>query len=211
MDSPHELTVVIGTPKSLAKSAMDPKRAMMSDAFMRRSPTIFGGLVQGEITKWVVDETYDMRQPDVMFDTDELLARLNHKGVKNVDIARVLGLPDSRVPEIKRKDRALKLDEAVKLVRAFGLEQDQSALPLPDPVLRLVVRYIASELAVPLEANEHRLEELTADIRAFGEFVADPKVRRSIDAAEGFFRAMHLRRPKAAVEARPENGPVPAP
>lgn len=144
-----------------------------------------------------------------MFDTEELLARLKQKGVKNVEIARALGLPDSRVPEIRRKDRALKLDEAVKLVRAFGLEQDQAASPLPDPVLRLLVRYIASELSVPLDQNEARLAELTADLRAFAEFVADPKVRRSIDAAEGFFRAMHLRRPKAGAEAPQGNDPRP--
>jgi hypothetical protein len=142
-----------------------------------------------------------------MFDTDELLARLAYKKVKNADIARALGLPDSRVPEIKRKDRALKLDEAVKLVRAFGLEQDQAAVPLSAPVLRLLVRYIGSELGVNLEANEARLVELTEDIRAFAEFVADPKVRRSIDAAEGFFRAMHLRRPRVDIEAPPENDP----
>jgi hypothetical protein len=188
---------------------MEPKSAMMSDAFMRRSPTIFGGLVQAQITKWVVEGSDELRQSTGMFDTDELLARLHQKGVKNIEIARALGLPDSRVPEIKRKDRALKLDEAVKLVRAFELEQDQAAAPLPDPVLRLLVRYIASELAVPLEANEARLEELTADVQAFSEFVADPKVRRSVDAAEGFFRAMHLRRPKSGAITPPGNDPQP--
>ncbi len=182
---------------------------MMSDAFMRQSPTIFGGLVQGQITKWVVEDSYDLRQPMGMFDTDELLARLDQKGIKNIQMARALGLPDSRIPEIKRKDRALKLDEAVKLVRAFELEQDQAALPIPAPVLRLLVRYIASALLVPLEGNEDRLEELTADVRAFGEFVVDPKVRRSVDAAEGFFRAMHLRRPKADIEVPQGNDPRP--
>lgn len=143
-----------------------------------------------------------------MFDTDELLERLKAKRVKNVEIARALGLPDSRVPEIKRKDRALKLDEAVKLVRAFGLEQDQAAIPLPAPIVRLLVRYIAAELGAPLAENEARLEELTADVRAFAEFVADPKVRRSIDAAEGFFRAMHLRKPSDAAAPR-GNDPQP--
>jgi hypothetical protein len=165
--------------------------------------------VQGEITKWVVDESYDLRQPSSMFDTDELLARLEQKKVKNIEIARALGLPDSRVPEIKRKDRALKLDEAVKLVRTFALEQDQAAAPLPAQVLRLLVRYIASELGVQLEANADRLEELTADVRAFAEFVVDPKVRRSVDAAEGFFRAMHLRRPNVDAGVPPESDPRP--
>lgn len=166
--------------------------------------------MQGDITKWVVEESYDLRQPQTMFDTDELLARLQQKRVKNVEIARALGLPDSRVPEIKRKDRALKLDEAVKLVRTFGLEQDQAATPLPVPIVRLLVRYIAAELHVSLAENDPHLEELTADVRAFAEFVADPRVRRSIEAAEGFFRAMHLRRPKVDAEGPQGNGPDPA-
>lgn len=166
--------------------------------------------MQASITKWVVEESYGLRQPASMFDTDELLARLKQKRVKNIEIARALNLPDSRVPEIKRKDRALKLDEAVKLVRAFGLEQDQAAVPLPAPVVRLLVRYIASALASPLEEIDPRLEELTADVQAFAEFVADSKVRRSIEAAEGFFRAMHLRRPKVDVAAPRETDPRPA-
>lgn len=145
-----------------------------------------------------------------MFDTDELLARLEQMGVRNVDIARALGLPDSRVPEIKRKDRALKLDEAVKLVRAFGLEQDQAALALPVSVLRLLVRYIARELDVPLEGKEDHLEDLVADLRAFSAFVADPKVRSSVEAAEGFFQAMRLRRPRAASATRKGSDPLPS-
>jgi hypothetical protein len=145
-----------------------------------------------------------------MFDTDELLTRLRERNVKNVDIARALDLPDSRVPEIKDKRRALKLDEAVKLVRAFQLEQDQAASPLPPQVLRLLVRYIALQLGVPLETDDPQVEELAADLRAFSAFVADPKVRRSIEAAEGFFEAMRLRRPRADKEARQESDPQPA-
>lgn len=142
-----------------------------------------------------------------MFDTDELLARLEQKGVKNIEIARALGLPDSRVPEIKRKDRSLKLDEAVKLVQAFGLEQDRSAVPLPPAVLRLVVQYVGMRLGAP-EPRIHSLAgELTEDLRAFSEFASDPKVRRSIEAAEGFFRAMLLRRPGVESEAQAESDP----
>lgn len=166
--------------------------------------------MQAQITKWVVEPSYDLRQPAAMFDTEELLARLRQKGVKNIEIARALGLPDSRVPEIKRKDRALKLDEAVKLVRTFGLEQDQAAVPLPAPVVRLLVRYIAAELSAPLEGNDPRLEELTEDVRAFAEFVADPKVRRSIEAAEGFFRAMTLRQRRAGAATPQGSDPRPA-
>lgn len=144
-----------------------------------------------------------------MFDTDELLARLEQRGVRNIEIAKALNLPDSRVPEIKRKDRALKLDEAVKLVRAFQLESDQAALPLPDPILRLIVRFVALQLGTRLEEDDPRLEEIAEVLRAFSAFASNPKVRRSVEAAEGFFQAMILRRPKSEVEAQPENGPEP--
>jgi hypothetical protein len=83
-----------------------------------------------------------------MLDTDELLARLADKGIRNVDIARVLELPDSRVPEIKRKDRRLTLDEGVKLVRAFELEQENRRTPIPVATLRLIVRYVAEEVGI---------------------------------------------------------------
>jgi hypothetical protein len=134
-----------------------------------------------------------------VLDTDQILAALDEKGVRNVDIARTLGLPDSRIPEIKRKERKLSLDEGVKLARAFELEPGQAVQPLPPAVSRLVVRYVAEELgAAP---DDSRLEELSEDLRAFSEFVADPKVRRSLEAAESFFQAMRFRRPKVAKEA----------
>jgi hypothetical protein len=58
---------------------------------------------------------------------------------------------------------------------------------------------VAEELgAAP---DDSRLEELSEDLRAFSEFVADPKVRRSLEAAESFFQAMRFRRPKVAKEA----------
>jgi hypothetical protein len=152
-----------------------------------------------------VDETKALSQLDRVLDTDELLARLLERGIKNVEIAKALDLPDSRVPEIRRKDRALKLDEAVKLVRAFGLEQDFRADPLPASIMRLVVQYVAAELGVRL-ANQH-LEDLSEDVRAFFEYVADPKVRQSVGAAELFFQAIRLRRPKPAGATPPGNGP----
>jgi hypothetical protein len=150
--------------------------------------------------------SYALRQSGAVLDTDELLARLKEKGIRNVDIARVLGLPDSRIPEIRKKGRKLTLDEGAKLVRAFGLEPSPEAVPLPAPILRLAVRYLATEFGHSQE-DEEKLEELIADIQAFSEFVADPKVRRSVEAAEGFFQAMRLRRRSPAREAPSETDP----
>lgn len=151
----------------------------------------------------VVDGKTTVRHPRRVLDTDELLAGLKAKGIKNVEIAKALGLPDSRIPEIRRKERALKLDEAVKLVRAFGLEREFEGSPLPASVTRLVVRYLALELGA--EPTNQQLEDLTQDVLAFGEFVSDPRVRRSVEAAEGFFRALQLRRPAPEAGARPKS------
>lgn len=179
----------------------------MSEAVMAHLPTPIVGFSQPHPTKWVVALSYALRQSGAVLDTEELLTKLKEKRVRNVEIARVLGLPDSRIPEIFRKERALKLDEGAKLVRAFGLEPSPEAMPLPAPILRLAVRYLASELGHSAEENDRQLEELLADIQAFSEFVSDPKVRRSIDAAEGFFQAMRLRRRGAAAEAPSGTGP----
>lgn len=151
-------------------------------------------------TGCVVDAHKFVGQRRRVLDTDELLARLKAKGIKNIEIAKALDLPDSRVPEIRRKERSLKLDEAVKLVRAFGLEREFQADPLPAPIVRLVVRYVALELGV--EPTNQQLEDLTLDVQAFGAFVGDPKVRSSVEAAEAFFRALQLRRPEPGGEAR---------
>ena len=140
-----------------------------------------------------------------MLDTDALLARLKAKGIKNVAIAKALGLPDSRVPEIYQKKRKLKLDEAVKLVRAFGLEPDRTP-EVPPQVLRLAVLYIASELGVV--PTEDAVQELMLDARALAEFAADPTVAQSVQAAEGFFRAMRLRRRADLTIVRPESDPA---
>jgi hypothetical protein len=129
--------------------------------------------------------------------TKELLARLRDKGIINADIARALKISPSRVTDLFDGDRALKLDEAVKLVEAFDLEQPPSPqVPaLPGPVSQLIVQHIAQELGRPLEQDAPQLVELSEDLRAFSEFVTDPKVRESIDLAMAFFQAMRLRRP----------------
>lgn len=135
--------------------------------------------------------------------TDELLAALDERGIRNVDIARALGLPDSRIPEIRQRKRALKLDEGAALIRAFGLEKPVQ--PLPTAIVRLLVRYVAQELG--LHPEERKLQDLTKDVRAFAEFVADPKVRESLVAVESFFQAMRLRRP--APESKVRSGTDP--
>lgn len=139
-----------------------------------------------------------------MLDTDELLAALKARNIRNIDMARTLDLPDSRIPEIRDKRRKLTLDEGAKLVRAFGLEQAQAVVPVPQPVTRLMILYIAQMVGRPLDPDSTEMAELIADIQAFARFVADPQVRDSAEAAEGFFRAMQLRS-RTASEDQSEN------
>jgi hypothetical protein len=136
-----------------------------------------------------------------VLDRSELLTRLNEKidakQVRNVDVAKALDLPSSRIPELLRGERKLYYDEGVKLIEAFGLEPSPLG-PLPPATVRLVVRHLAEELGVPLQEDDPRLREIVADLQAFARFVANPQVRESIAAAEHFFAAMKVRRPEPA-------------
>lgn len=156
-------------------------------------------------TNCVVAASYDSRHLLGVIDTDELLLRLTERKIRNADIARALGLPDSRIPEIRTKRRALKLDEAVKLVRAFQLDEAPEATPLPPSVIRLLIRYLADALGS--DPTEDQIAELTEDVRAFSSLVSDQKIRQSPDAAEGFFRALRLRRPTPSEEVPPGSDP----
>lgn len=161
-----------------------------------------GSLGNSQLPLCVVYGPTVNRQPGRVITTKELLGRLRDKGVKNVEIARTLGITASRVTELYDGMRALKLDEAAKLVDAFDLEDEQSSSrrvsPLPPPVSRLVVQHIAAELGRPLEEESQQLADLGEDLRAFAEFVTDPKVRESIELAATFFQALRLRRPEPA-------------
>jgi hypothetical protein len=163
---------------------------------------------QARITNCGVARRYESVQLTPVLDTKELLERLSQKGVKNVQIARALGLPDSRVPEIKSGKRALKLDEAVKLVRAFQLEEARQVPPVPLPIFRLVIRDLAHQLHV--RPSEEQVEALADELRAFASFLSDRRVRQSIEAAEGFFQALRFRRQGAEEEAPQGTDPHPA-
>lgn len=154
--------------------------------------------MQGPVSPFVIYPPERIQQTTAMLTTRELLARLREKGVKNADIARALNVTPSRVTELFDNRRALKLDEAVKLAAAFELIEPLSSRresPLPPAIARLAVSHIAAQLGIPLAEDDPRLRELAEDLRAFVEFVNDPKVRESIDLAMAFLQAMRIRRP----------------
>jgi transcriptional regulator with XRE-family HTH domain len=153
-----------------------------------------------------------MVQRTFMLTTRELLDRLEQRGIKNHQVAKALGVSPSRVTEMRKGERAIKLDEAAKLVSDFGLEEPPAQAkvsPLPAPIARLIVTYVAGEIE-RAEGESADLEDIAQDVRAFAEFVADPAVRESIDAAETFFQAMRLRRPRPEPTAPQGNDHQPA-
>jgi predicted XRE-type DNA-binding protein len=136
-----------------------------------------------------------------VLNSSQLLARLSEAEIKNVDIARALGIPESRVSEMRAGKRRIKLDEAVKLVDAFDLDPEADAsqiTPLTMPIARLLVLHVAQSLRADLP--EETVADLAADLRAFALFASDPQVRDSLQAADGFLQALRIRRkvPKAS-------------
>jgi hypothetical protein len=200
--------VEVGQPSALATAEVPPSLSMMSDAFMGFGITENRKATQELFADCVIYAQSVFGQNRNVFTAAEIFAMLDARGVRNIEVARALDVNPSRITELRKGERLLKLDEAIKLVDLFGLERDQAVAPLPAPILRLLVQYVAMVLGVPQERTQARLAELTEDLRAFAELVADPKVRRSVDAAEGFFRAMVLRRPRNESEAQLESDPA---
>jgi hypothetical protein len=161
-------------------------------------------------TNCVLAASYECRHPAAVLTKKELLTELEARAKARkgtyTEIGHILGVPSSRVSEIFNAirdggatQRELAYDEGVKLIAAFGLEQNPAASPLPASILRLAIRHVAQALRV--QAPEAQIAELAEDLRAFSEFASDPKHRQSIDAAEGFFQALQIRRPRPEEEA----------
>lgn len=169
--------------------------AVMASYYDKRSKA------SSTLTKYGLDRSYNTIHVGGVLTKGELFAALEAKGVTNVQMQNALELPSSRVSELRRgfpgsdtdlKPRELTYDEGVKLIQAFLPELDQQAPPLPVPILRLVVLHIARRLGCPV--REEQVSDLAEDLRAFAEYASDPKVRGLPEAADGFFRALSLRR-----------------
>lgn len=182
---------------------------MIADTVMPESNSENRNAPQAEIAEVVIAPLNWFSQSEVVLTTAELLARLTERGIKNKAIAEALGVHPSRVTEMFKGERSIKLDEAAKLVSEFGLESppSQKVPALPAPVAALIVQHVALQLGRPLEEGSSQLQALSEDIRAFAEFVTDPKVRESIDLAMAFFQAMRLRRPISGAEEKQGTDP----
>ena len=193
----HDCTVETGAPSAVATALVPPSLLMMSNAVIPTSDSENRNFTQAELAKGVIAPFTAQVHLGGVLTTAELLARLTERGIARNEIAKALGVHPSRVTEMFKGDRNIKLDEAAKLVSAFDLEsaQSQRVSPLPGPIAKLIVLYVAEELRIDLQRNSALIEALSEDVRAFAEYVTDPRARESIDLAEAFFRAMRLRRP----------------
>ena len=136
-------------------------------------------------------------QKTAMFSTVELLALLDEAGVKQKDVAAVLGVAAPRISALYAGDRRLQLDEAKKLVEHFGIAEmvaTPQPIPLPIQVARLLILHAASYLGLRVGPMDPRVEELARDFRAFSKFALDPLVRESSEAAGAFLQGMSLAR-----------------
>ena len=123
--------------------------------------------------------------------TSELLCRLTERNIRNVDMARVLGLAASRISEMRAGRRDIKLDEAAKLAMAFDLEEAHSVIS--DAALAVIIKHIAEVLGKSIDDHGSTLRELTADLSAFVQSQTDPTMR-SATAVAGFLRGLRIGR-----------------
>lgn len=206
-----------GTLRDVASFDVPPNSSMISETVMvENSVTENRNTTQAVVPESAVYPELLRGHVINMMKTGEilglLLAKVNAKEITKTEIAEAAGIGKSRVSELfgSGTGRNLSHDEAVKLVERFQLESPpaQKVSPVPGPIARLVVLYVAQELGIHLEERPDQLEELAEDVRAFAEYVADPQVRESLDAAEHFFRAIRVRRPGAREVSRPETDPL---
>lgn len=130
-------------------------------------------------------------QTRAMLSSADLLRMLEERKIKRSAIAAVMGIDPAGVTRLYDGDRKLTLDEAKRLVEAFNLNGVASN-PLSVPIARLLVLYAADALQARLEPEDPRVEELARDLRAFSMFAADPQVRESTEAVQGFFQGLRL-------------------
>lgn len=181
---------------------------------MHETITDIRNSTQASFPKAVIYPSVGNGQSTVMLNQGEIVGllseRIKRKEISQSDVARALGVQPSRMTELfKHGTYQLSVDQAVKLVEAFELERPPvpRVAPVPVEVMRLVVLYVAEELGVSLSEKADLLRELTEDVRAFGEYVADPSKRERLDLAEEFFRVMRVRRPGRQEADRRENDP----
>lgn len=117
-------------------------------------------------------------------DQAAIIAALEARGLRQVDVCKTLGLTSSRVHEIYAGRRKITLSEAVKLITTHGLDGvDRAATESPNStvlfhLLRAILRRSQKPETVESTAR------VTAEALAYGlELVArNPAIRENADA-----------------------------
>lgn len=154
------------------------------------------------ITTLVIDGFAATRHPTVMLGTRELLERLDARKIVRAEIARVINVAPARVTEMFKGARAIKLDEAKRLVEHYGLDEDDPITALSEPVSRLLVLHVARALKAHVSPEDQRVEELAQDLRAFSRFASDRQDEVSSDMASGFLRGRQPEPPRLRQASR---------
>jgi transcriptional regulator with XRE-family HTH domain len=134
----------------------------------------------------VVDGYQAFRHASAMLGTQQLLAALEARGISQAEMARVLGLPSSRISEMYAGKRQIKLDEAKRLVDAFGLDDSSPVPSINEQTARLLILHVANQLRVPMRPEDDRLQELALDFQAFSRFARAHLPAPSPEATLGF-------------------------
>lgn len=133
-----------------------------------------------------VDAYQPSRHYSGMLGTNQLLAALERRGISQAEIARVLGLPSSRISEMYSGKRQVKLDEAKKLVDAFALEDGEPVPPISQQIARLLILHVANQLRAPMPLPDDLVQELALDFQAFSRFARAHLPAPSPEATTGF-------------------------
>jgi hypothetical protein len=183
---------------------------MISDAFMASTLALSARVSQEPIADFFSASAASLRHKARVLGSKEILDELRRRGIEKTEIAKALSIHPSQVSRLyaeEGKPRHLRHDEAVKLVAAFQLEQGPP--PLPPPVWRLIAHHIAARLALPLQEDDPRLQDLVGDLAAFSRFVRNRQVQGLLEAADNFFEAMRSRREHDPIDPL-ETDPQPA-
>jgi transcriptional regulator with XRE-family HTH domain len=121
-----------------------------------------------------------------MLNTAQLLAALESRGISQAEMARVLGLPSSRISEMYAGKRQVKLDEAKKLVEAFDLGDTEPVPPISEQIARLLILHVANQLRVPMPLPDALVQELALDFQAFSRFARAHLPAPSPESTAGF-------------------------
>jgi transcriptional regulator with XRE-family HTH domain len=121
-----------------------------------------------------------------MLGTEQLLRALENRGISQAEMARVLGLPSSRISEMYAGRRQVKLDEAKRLVEAFDLDDTEPVPPISEQTARLLILHVANQLRVPTPLPDDVLRELALDFQAFSRFARAHLPAPSLEATTGF-------------------------